>query len=412
MNLFQTSVAAVFVANVLMAPSAGVFPRPAPVRFVRPIPEFLAKGLSWLAKAQFENGGWGSGTHAHQEIRDPKAVQIDPATTAFSAMALLRSGSTLQEGPYAKNVSRALDYLLELVENSPDKGSNITSLTGTQIQTKLGQNIDVSMTAQFFTRILPHTSDNLALNKRVKSALEKCLRKVERGQSGDGSWSGAGWAGVLQSSMANSALEAADASGIKVDEKVLEKSREYQKGNVDLKTGEVKTEGAAGVSLYAITSNQRATAQEARDAELSVEDAKSKGLLKSDAPVSQESLVGAGHSEKDARRLANAYKQNKQAQRMLDNESVMGGFGSNGGEEFLSYMMTAESMVITGDKEYDGWYKKMSRRFDKIQEGNGSWSGHHCITSPVFCSAAVILTLTANRDAQILVKEKQAKWNP
>jgi hypothetical protein len=179
-----------------------------------------------------------------------------------------------------------------------------------------------------------------------------------------------------------------------------------------MSTGEVKTEGAAGVSLYAITSNQRATAQEARDAELSVDDAKSKGLVRSDAPVSKESLMGAGHSEKDARRLADAYKQNKQAQRMLDDETVMSGFGNNGGEEFLSYMMTAESMVITGDKEYDGWYKKMSRRFDKIQEGNGSWSGHHCITSPVFCSAAVILTLTADRDAQILVKEKQVKRNP
>ncbi len=412
MNLFQTSVATVFVANMIVSPSVGASARPSPVRSFKPIPEFLGKGLSWLAKAQFENGGWGSGAHAHQEIRDPKSVQIDPAATAFSAMALLRSGSTLQEGPYAKNVSRALNYLIDLVESSPDKGSNITSLTGTQIQSKLGQNIDVSMTAQFFTKILPHTSENASLNKRLKSALEKCLRKIERGQTGDGSWSGAGWAGVLQSSMANSALEAADASGIKVDEKVLEKSRDYQKGNVDIKTGEVKTEGAAGVSLYAITSNQRATAQEARDAELSIDEAKSKGLLRSDAPVSQENLMGAGHSEKDARRLADAYKQNKQAQRMLEDETVMSGFGNNGGEEFLSYMMTAESMAITGDKEYDGWHKKMSRRFDKIQEGNGSWSGHHCITSPVFCSAAVILTLTADRDAQILVKEKREKRNP
>lgn len=88
---------------------------------------------------------------------------------------------------------------------------------------------------------------------------------------------------------------------------------------------------------------------------------------------------------------------------------MLSGFGNNGGEEYMSHMMTSESMVITGSSEWNDWYGKMAGRFEKIQNSNGSWSGHHCITSPVFCTAAVILSLTADRDAHILVGEKKGK---
>jgi hypothetical protein len=44
----------------------------------------------------------------------------------------------------------------------------------------------------------------------------------------------------------------------------------------------------------------------------------------------------------------------------------------------------------------------MGERLQKIQNTDGSWSGHHCITSPVFCTSAVLLTLAADRDARML----------
>jgi hypothetical protein len=63
----------------------------------------------------------------------------------------------------------------------------------------------------------------------------------------------------------------------------------------------------------------------------------------------------------------------------------------------LSYMMTSESLVVSESDKWDDWYSKMGDRLSKIQNNDGSWSGHHCITSPVFCTAAVILTITADR---------------
>jgi hypothetical protein len=30
-----------------------------------------------------------------------------------------------------------------------------------------------------------------------------------------------------------------------------------------------------------------------------------------------------------------------------------------------------------------------------VQNGDGSWTGHHCITSRTFCTAAAVLVLSA-----------------
>ncbi len=372
------------------------------------LPEFVRKGLAWLAEAQFESGGWGAGSHANQNIRDPHAVQIDPATTAFSAMAFLRAGNTLTDGPYHKNVDKALTYLLDLVESYPKEGARISDVSGTQPQAKLGQHVDVAMVAQFFTQALPHTKHNAALRERVGEALEVCVTKLARAQDADGSWnSRGGWAGVLQSAMANSALEMADDLGVAVDREALERSRRYQKDNLDESSGAVRTESAAGIALYSVASNQRATAQEANEVKEKIAQGRRDGTLALPASmpeeeaVSEENLKKLGYDEDDAIRLTEAYRKNKAAARMMQDEQVLSGFGNNGGEEFLSYMMTSESLAGAGGEEWDQWYDKMNTRLAKIQNPDGSWSGHHCITSPVFCTAAVILTMTADRVEQV-----------
>src|SRR6266545_4287754 len=49
----------------------------------------IRNGLNWIMQAQQNNGGWGAGSHYHQEISDPHAVPADPAATALVGMALL-----------------------------------------------------------------------------------------------------------------------------------------------------------------------------------------------------------------------------------------------------------------------------------------------------------------------------------
>src|SRR5262245_46066294 len=73
----------------------------------------VLKGLTWLVPAQHEDGGWGAGPHARQEIIDPQAVPTDPGTTAFAALAFLRVGSTPSHGDYASSLRRSTEYLLQ-----------------------------------------------------------------------------------------------------------------------------------------------------------------------------------------------------------------------------------------------------------------------------------------------------------
>jgi deoxycytidylate deaminase len=253
------------------------------------------------------------------------------------------------------------------------------------------------MTAQFLTEVLPFTSHDPALRARTGEALEATVTMLTRAQDADGSWnSKGGWAGVLQSAMANNALEMAAEAGVKVDDEALQRSRQYQKSNVDAATGRVETGSAAGISLYALASNQRATAKEAREAEAAVSKGVRTGALPSQA-VTTESLKSVGYADADAVRLADAYQRNQASAALVQQDEVLAGFGNNGGEEFLSYMMTSESLVETDQQGWGAWREKMQSLFAKIQNQDGSWSGHHCITSPVFCTAAVIMALTADR---------------
>lgn len=367
--------------------------------------ESIDKGLGWVAKAQNNNGGWGSGSHSRQDIVDPHSVQTDPATTAMVAMALLRSNSTLQSGPYSYQLKRALNYLLNAVETSSAMSLNITDQQGTQIQIKLGANIDVILTSQFLSNVLEYAEYDSDLKARIKKSLNTCVAKIQRAQDSNGSTQGSGWAGVLQSSFASNALEAAQAQGVAVDDKVLERSREFQKRNYDAKTGGVNTDMGAGIMLYSVTGSARASAKESRRAEEAIEKAKRDGKLEPSAPVSAENLSSIGFSKDEAMKYSTAYNVYQSAKVRAQSAEVMDGFGSNGGEEFLSYLQTGESMIIGKDNAWTQWYDNIAGRMLRIQNDDGSWSGHHCITSPVFCTATCLLILSVNNDVERLIKQ-------
>ena len=113
----------------------------------------------------------------------------------------------------------------------------------------------------------------------------------------------------------------------------------------------------------------------------------------------------------DADKYAAAYEINRAAARQAQQNDVMNGFGSNGGEEFLSYLQTGEGMIMSKDDGWKKWYDNVSGRLLSIQNNDGSWNGHHCITSPVFCTATAVLILSVNKDIDRLVATHQQKQN-
>ncbi|HEX6226417.1 MAG TPA: hypothetical protein VFZ52_18485, partial [Chryseolinea sp.] len=311
---------------------------------------------------------------------------------------------TLTTGKYSQQLKKGLEFLMQATENSTADSYNITELTGTQIQSKLGQNIDVILTSQFFSNIIDHATHDAALKRRIQKNLNTCVAKIQRAQDGNGNIVGAGWAGVLQSSFAANALESAQTKGAVVDEKALERSRAAQKNNFDAKTGDVKTDLGAGVMLYSVSGSARASAKEARRVEEEISKAKKSGRLSENAPATAENLAKIGFDKDDAIKYATAYEVYQSAKVQAQRDDVMDGFGSNGGEEFLSYLQTGESMVIGKDNSWQQWYDNISGRMLKIQNDDGSWNGHHCITSPVFCTATSLLILSINNDIEALTE--------
>jgi hypothetical protein len=373
------------------------------------ISAFVNKGISWLIEAQNPDGGWGGGSHAQQDIRDPHKVPSDPGTTAFTLLALLRAGHTPVAGEYKSQVRKGLEYLVAVVEKAPSEGPRITDMNGTQPQSKLGGNVDTPLTAQYLARAIKLLPKDDALYKPADNAIEKCVTKLQKSQEKDGGWGqGGGWAPVLQSSLSCSALEIAQASGKVVDVDKLAAAREFQKKQVDVSGGAARVSaesaaGSAGVALYAFNGAFRGNAAEARQAQSAISDAVKSGKLDASAPATKENLERAGIEKDKADKFAKAVEQNFAQIRQLNDEQLLAGFGNNGGEEYLSYLLTSETLVIAGGDEFNKWNDKMHGRLQKVQNTDGSWSGHHCITSPVFCTAAVVQCLTTDRDAEFLI---------
>src|SRR5687768_6366299 len=59
----------------------------------------IEKGLKWVARSQSSLGHWTAGGY-------PTAM------TALAGTALVASGSTTTQGPYAKHIRKSVDYLL------------------------------------------------------------------------------------------------------------------------------------------------------------------------------------------------------------------------------------------------------------------------------------------------------------
>jgi hypothetical protein len=368
------------------------------------------KALAWLMKVQGQDGGFGAGAHARQDIRDPYAVATDPATTAMVGMAILRMGSTLSEGKYATELAKLTDYLLKHVEQAGPHATNITELKGTQIQAKLGANIDVALTTQYLSNLSAKLSANDPLKQRVLQAMNVCTSIIQRAQNSDGSMQGDGWAGVLQSSFAANALESARSQGAVVDDEALQKARNHNKGNFSVETNSVATDRAAGITLYAVSGSTRSSAQEAREAEEKVAKAKKEGKVQEDVPMSVDVLEEIGLSRTEAERLNTAHQVYNAAKIQAQDEKVLTGFGNNGGEEFLSFLQTGESMIIAKDAGWRKWYGATTDRLLAIQTNDGSWQGHHCITSPVFCTATSLLILSVNNDIEQLLAQGAVKY--
>jgi hypothetical protein len=368
----------------------------------------------------------------------------DVANTSIAALAFLRAGYTPRQGGYSALLRKAVAYVCKEVEKSdkeslslgdpkaaqpavpvgpglrpgapgaPAVGPGVGLVPGggfkgmmgkTQVQMKIGESVDTFLAALLLSEARGKMPDAKS-EKRVSTALQKLMDKIQRNQKEDGTWAGGAWAPVLGQALASRALNRARQVGVAIDPEKLERTAKHARDNFDraAKGGREALMGAAGVSLYA-TASGIAGLHDSLNTVRQLADA-SRGILTSPSATEGEkdkakaTIALADQSEKsflDATRSM---------ARKASDPMFVRGFGSDGGEEFLSFALVGEALRAKNLKEAATWDKAIGDRLARTQNRDFSWSGHHCITGKTFCTAAALLSLMTDR-APIPVAEKK-----
>jgi hypothetical protein len=384
-----------------------------------PVDASVARGLRWLVSTQGKDGGWGQDGGETSYVRQGERLESsgnDVANTAVVAEALFHNGTTPTHGQYREPLARAVEFVLKHVEQSPADGLAVTDLRGTQIQRKLGPYIDTFLAAKLLAELDGDMGTQQA-NARVRQGLQKCVAKIEKNQLKDGSWNIAGgWAPILGTSMASQSLAIAQAKGATDSQLALARVDEYSKMQPGSGSGGGYGPGfSAGVSGAVpapVTAAEPVTVSAAAapgvsagviggvPPPMSAPETKDRILMYTAASAgvplyqSAQQLEQLSRTEEDRKKNA---AQIAAISGALSNQTFVTGFGSIGGEEFFSWLNISESLRRTGGAPWQKWNTDMKTKLLKLQNEDGTWAGHHCITGRVAVTSAAILLLTADR---------------
>jgi hypothetical protein len=297
----------------------------------------VSKALAWLRKVFNKDGGCGVDVNQSSDI----------GCTCMVGLAMMAAGGTCFDGEHQGDLRNILRFMLNRVEQMPS--TNVTSQTGTQIQNKIGAQAHSFFAALYLSQTLGEQVDP----QPAKTALRKVTDVIVKTQRPDGDWGNESWAPTLGTVMGWVSLRAASSVGLSVGA-APEKTAEHliQKMSPSL----VETQGwmhelyknASGIRvLYDMEMEEDRTAKKAFDEVL-------KFVKTDNTPFTQA-----------------------------------------GGEEFLAFHLITETMLKRGGPEWNDWFPVVRDKLIDVQNKDGSWTGHHCITSRTFCTAAAVLVLTS-----------------
>lgn len=298
----------------------------------------VRKADEWLMKTMHRDGGCGV------DIGQP----TDIGCTAMVGLALMAQGNTPIEGPRSREVQRIVSYILRAAETMPN--DDVTSQQGTQLQNKIGRHAHSFFAALLLAEVIGEGWDT----EPVRHALKKIIAAIVATQTPDGHWGNQSWAPTLGTVMGWVALRASHYAGMKVGgSQELTAKHLVQQMSSQL----AQHQGSWMHTLYKNATGVRVLY----------------ALGMEDEAVSKKAFA-------DVMQLISK-----------DNTA----FSQAGGEEFLAFHLITETMLQKGGDDWAKWFPTVRDKIVGVQNADGSWTGHHCITSRTFCTAAAILVLTS-----------------
>lgn len=295
-------------------------------------------GTKWLLSAMRPDGMIGA------DVDQP----ADLSCTAITGLALLSQGNTPLGGEHSRELRQIIDAVLIMLKWTPPRPNSPRGIT--LVQRKIGLNADKFLAALFLSQVLGEANE---ADPEVRQALDKLVDEISRAQGKDGTWGDESWAPVLGTVLGWESLRSAHSCGLQVE-------------------GSAKLAGDALLKKLKGKIGRRESWMHDF-----YKDASSIRVLYStgfkNEPAFQDCVT---------RTLKFATDDDRP-------------FTQAGGEEYLAFFLVTECLLHERDPQWQSWYPTVSRKIIRMQNSDGSWTGHHCIVNRTFCTAAALLTLQA-----------------
>ena len=293
----------------------------------------IARGLRLLVRTQERDGSW----------RSPAGYPT--AMTSLAGMALLASGSTPVEGPWAGHVRRATDYLL--ASASP---SGLIARVDEEQSCMHGHGF-----AMLFLAEAIGMERDPQRQSKIRRALEKAIRLTGQSQSSRGGWlytpnSGSDEGSVTVTQIQG--LRACRDAGIRVPKVIVDRACKYIADSANADGGISYRVGQPG-SRPAITAAAVAT------------------------------MYNAGQYEDPV-----ALKALEYVKRLLAGNTP--GYPS-GGHEFYAMLYVGQAMYLSGEDNWNQYFPRVRDNLIKTQSSSGGWTGDGI--GEVYGTSIALLTL-------------------
>ncbi|MGB2824469.1 MAG: prenyltransferase/squalene oxidase repeat-containing protein [Phycisphaerae bacterium] len=316
----------------------------------------IDQGLNYLAKTQRPNGGWlnigGYGTY-------PAAM------TGLAGMAMMAGGSTAESGPYARNVTRAMSYLIRIASSQSD---GLIAGPGSESRSMYGHGFSMLFLAQCYG-----TELNREYEKSLRAVLTKAVALTATAQSDLGAQLGhaGGWIYTPSSSGDEGsvtvtqlqALRACRNVGIKVPKATIDRAVAYLK----------YCQMADGGICYSARS--RSSSRPAISA----------------AAIA--CFYAAGVYDRQAGGKGSEAEMVEKLVRYVQGSVGVTQPGASGGHYFYTHFYLAQAWYQRGGTDWKTYYPQIRDRLLQLQSPDGSWNGDSVGTTYGTAIATVILQL-------------------